>query len=230
MNRVDGGTIPAATPAAQGYGAAAKGLHWLVVLLVLVEYIVAILMPDIGPRTQPGPLIDLHFSFGVVIVLVMAVRLFARLAAPVALDMPDAPAWERRSASLTHVLFYVLLIVAPFLGWASASAHSLPVSVFGLVPLPAIAAPRARWALVAGDIHKVAMWATLALIGLHALAALYHHFVRHDRVLLRMLPERRQGSSAKRERTLCERSAAPGSGGDAATREFDREGRGSGVP
>ncbi len=90
-----------------------------------------------------------------------------------------------------HRLFYLLLLVAPFLGWASASAHDLPVNVFGLVTLPPIAAPKARWALTAGDIHKVAMWTLLALIGVHVAAALYHHFVRQDRVLQRMLPAER---------------------------------------
>jgi cytochrome b561 len=56
-----------------------------------------------------------------------------------------------------------------------------------LVTLPSIAAPKARWALVAGDVHATAMWVLLALVGLHAAAALYHHVVRHDGTLKRML-------------------------------------------
>jgi cytochrome b561 len=80
-----------------------------------------------------------------------------------------------------------VLLVVPFLGWASASAHNLPVTLFGL-PLPALAPPKARWALTAGDVHTYAMWALLALLALHAAAALHHHFVLRDRVLQRMLP------------------------------------------
>lgn len=191
MYSVKTGTIATPRPAVPGYGPAAKWLHWLIVLLLLAEYAVAILMPGIGPRTQPGPLIDLHFSLRVVILIVMAVRFGVRVAAPVSLDMPDSPRWERWTALATHRIFYLVLLVVPFLGWASASAHRLPVDVFGIVTLPAIAAPKAHWALVAGDIHKLAMWTALALIGVHAFAALYHHFVRHDTVLLRMLPVRR---------------------------------------
>ena len=78
--------------------------------------------------------------------------------------------------------------MGPFLGWASASAHSLPVTLFGLLTLPDIAAPKARWALTAGDVHTYTMWCVLALIGLHVAAALWHRFVRHDGVLQRMLP------------------------------------------
>lgn len=170
------------------YGATAKALHWLIVLLVLPQFVVAVLMPDIGPRTQPGTLINLHLSVGVLIVAVTAVRLVNRLLDPVPLDERDALAWERPAARATHLAFYLLLLAGPLLGWASASAHRLPVTLFGLVPLPALAAPRARWALTAGDIHSVAMWILLGLVAFHAAAALYHHIIRPDDVLRRMLP------------------------------------------
>ncbi len=175
----------------RGYDPTAKFLHWLLVLLVLAQFTISFLMPGIGPNSVPGTLINLHFSFGVVILVVMAIRLLHRLRYPVPLDMPDSPAWERFTAGATHRLFYFILLVGPFLGWASASAHKLPVTVFGVATLPDIAKPKARWALTAGDIHRYMMWTLLALIGLHALAALYHYFFRHDGVLQRMLPARR---------------------------------------
>ncbi len=177
--------------ATSGYSAMAKALHWLIVLLVLAQFVVAILMPGIGRNTVLEPLISRHFALGVVILVVMAIRLTLRLRHPVPLDTPGLMGWERWSASVTHGLFYLILLIGPFLGWASASAHSLSVNVFGLIPLPSIAAPKARWALTAGDIHTYMMWALLALIGLHVTAALYHHFFRHDDVLRRMLPQPR---------------------------------------
>ncbi|MBK4738778.1 hypothetical protein [Noviherbaspirillum pedocola] len=67
--------------------------------------------------------------------------------------MNRIPSPYSNSARLTHRLFYFILLVGPFPGWASASAHWLPVSLFGIIPLPALAAPRARWALQAGDVH-----------------------------------------------------------------------------
>lgn len=174
----------------EGYSPAEKFLHWLIVLLVLTQFVIATLMSEIGPDTVPGTLINLHLSFGVLIWIVMAIRYVHRLFDPVPLDMSGSPAWERVIAYITHLLFYFMLLVGPFLGWASASAHKLPVSVFGIVTLPDIAAPKARWALTAGDIHTYMMWTLLALIGLHVLAVLYHHLVRHDGVLQRMLPVR----------------------------------------
>ncbi|MGE5170934.1 MAG: cytochrome b [Rudaea sp.] len=177
-----------ALTAAPAYSGAAKTFHWLIAALVVAQFVISWLMPGIGRNTVPGPLIDLHFSLGVLIIVVMALRFVHRLSHRLAPAMPDAPAWERRWAQAIHGLFYAILLVVPFLGWASASAHHLPVRFFGLFTLPDLAPPKARWALRAGDIHTYAMWTLLGIISLHAAAALYHHFVRRDGVLQRMLP------------------------------------------
>ena len=174
----------------RAYDLTAKVLHWLIAALVLTQFVIAYLMPDIGPNTVPDTLINLHLSFGIVILALTAVRLVYRWLHPVALDAGGSPLWERRAAYVTHVVFYLVLLIGPFLGWASASAHRIHVVVFGVVALPDIAAPRARWALTAGDVHTVLMWGLLALIGLHVAVALYHHFIRHDGTLRRMLPGR----------------------------------------
>lgn len=174
--------------AARAYTPTAKALHWTIVLLVTLQFVTALSMPEIGPHTQPDTWISLHFSIGVLILAVMAARLVHRMMYPVPLEASQAPAWERFVALLTHRLFYLILLVGPLLGWASASAHRLTVSLFGLITLPAIAAPKARWALTAGDVHATAMWVLLALVAMHATAALYHHVVRRDGTLRRMLP------------------------------------------
>jgi cytochrome b561 len=99
-----------------------------------------------------------------------------------------APTWESAVAEATHRLIYAILLIGPFLGWAAASAHAVPVRLLGAVELPALASRKAPWALLAGDVHGWAMWTLLALLGVHAAAALYHHVVRRDDVLRRMLP------------------------------------------
>jgi cytochrome b561 len=170
------------------YSTTAKALHWLAALLVLSQLVTAALMPYIGPTTQAGTVINLHLSLGVVVLVLTAMRVANRLLDPVPLDPHDSRAWELLAAQVTHRTLYFILLVGPFLGWASASAHRFDVTLFGLVPLPPLAAPWALWALVAGDIHTLMMWILLGLVTLHASVALYHHFVRHDAVLRRMLP------------------------------------------
>jgi cytochrome b561 len=178
--------------ASQGYSRVARTLHWLSAVLVLAQFGVAILMPDIGPKAVPGTLVNLHLALGVLILMVTVLRVVNRAVDPVPLDERASPPWERLAARSAHMAFYVLLLAGPLLGWASASAHRLPVSLFGLVTLPALAAPRTRWALKAGDLHTVLMWVLLGLVALHAAVALYHHFVRKDEVLRRMWPARRR--------------------------------------
>jgi cytochrome b561 len=87
------------------YSATAKGLHWLIVLLLAIQFATAWLLPHIGRNTQPSTVIDLHFSFGVLVLIAMAVRFVHRLTHPVPLEAKDAQPWERFLAKTTHRLF-----------------------------------------------------------------------------------------------------------------------------
>ena len=100
----------------RNYSATAKWLHWLIVILVLTQFLVAALMPDIGPRAVPGTLVNLHLALGVFILAFTALRFVNRLFDPVPLDAHDSPAWERLAARATHWAFYFILLVGP--SWA----------------------------------------------------------------------------------------------------------------
>ena len=176
-------------PAAMTYDSAGKAFHWTVVALVACQFVTALLLPDIELDTPLDTTINLHFNIGLAILVVMAARLVYRWMHPVSVAPGDSPGWERTLALAAHRLFYAILLVGPFLGWAAASANGVPVRLLGVVTLPALASRKAEWGLLAGDIHGYAMWTLLALIGVHSGAALYHHFVRHDNVLRRMLIE-----------------------------------------
>ena len=169
------------------YDGAAKAFHWTMVALVACQFVTALLLPDIKVDTPVDTTINLHFNLGLAILVVMAARLWHRWRHPVRVAPGTAPGWERTLANTMHRLFYAVLLIGPFLGWAAASAHSVPVKLLGMLELPSLASRKAPWGLEAGDIHGFAMWTLLVLVGLHAAAALYHHFVRHDDELRRML-------------------------------------------
>ena len=136
---------------------------------------------------MPGKLINLHFSFGVLIMAVVVIRALWRRTHPVALADESIWPWEQKLARAAHLLLYALLLVLPILGWAAASARDWAVRVFDLVTLPRLLPPEARIGFLAGDVHVVLSYVLLGLIGLHVAAGLYHYFVRHDGVLQRML-------------------------------------------
>ncbi|MBV8837373.1 MAG: cytochrome b [Alphaproteobacteria bacterium] len=174
---------------AAGYTPLAKLLHWLVVALIVAQFVLAYLMPHIGRDTQPNTVINLHFSFGVVILAVVIVRLVWRFTHAEPTPLAGIPPWQVRSARAVHSVLYLLLIVIPVLGWMNASWRGFDVSVFGLFTLPRLMATRAPGFAWTGDVHVSLSWYfMLAFIGIHVAAALYHALVRRDGVLARMLP------------------------------------------
>ncbi len=171
-----------------GYDPTAKTLHWLVAALVLVQFIIAFTMPAIRRDTVPGTLINLHLSFGALILAVVLIRALWRRAHPVVPAVDSTPAWQQAAARAVHLLLYVLLLVLPLLGWAAASARDWTIRLFGMVTLPHLVPANAGIGFFAGDAHVVLSWVLLALIGLHVASGFYHYLVMRDRVLQRMLP------------------------------------------
>lgn len=171
------------------YTGTAKALHWLVFALLIVQFAIAWTMPHIGRNTPLTALISLHFSVGVLIFLVIIIRLAWRMTHPEPRPEEGVPPWQTTSARIIHWLLYLLLLALPVLGWINASWRGMPVSFFGLFVMPKIVATRgAGWGWT-GDVHALlATYVLLPLVGLHVAAALYHRFVRRDRVMQRMLP------------------------------------------
>jgi cytochrome b561 len=171
-----------------GYTSSAKFLHWLIVALLIVQFIVAWTMPHIGRDTPVTTLISLHFTVGIVILAVAFLRLVWRVIQGEPTPLDGAPPWQTQSARVIHWLLYLLLLVVPVLGWINASWRGMPIVLFGL-ELPKLIgthAPGWRWT---GDVHNLlANYMMLTLVGLHILAGLYHYFIRRDHVLQRMLP------------------------------------------
>jgi cytochrome b561 len=171
-----------------GYKSSAKFLHWLIVALLIVQFIVAWTMPHIGRNTPVTTLISLHFTAGIVILAVAILRLVWRVIQGEPAPLDGVPPWQTQSARVIHWLLYLLLLVVPVLGWINASWRGMPIVLFGL-ELPKLIGTRApgwRWT---GDVHNLlANYMMLTLVGLHILAGLYHYFIRRDHVLQRMLP------------------------------------------
>lgn len=174
------------TTSTSTYTPQAKLFHWLTLFLLAIQYTIGWLMPDVHRDTQPVGLIDLHLSFGALIVLLVVLRLAWRIAHPV--PQVNASPLLRRIALATHGLLYVLLVAFPLMGWANASSRGWPVSLFGLIPLPALSPKGSSFGHLLGDLHQLTAWVLIAVVALHVIGALYHHFILKDETLKRMLP------------------------------------------
>ena len=171
------------------YNGVAKLLHWLIVALLIAQYIFAWTMPHIGRTVPKSILIDCHLWFGVVILFVAVIRLIWRFTHGEPVPEDGLPPWQVTSARAMHWLLYVLLFAVPILGWINASWRGMPVTFFNLLELPKLLATRAPGWGWTGDVHvSISEYGLLVMAGLHIAAALYHYLVRRDGVLQRMLP------------------------------------------
>ena len=173
------------------WGAPAKLLHWAVAALVFAQ--LALGWAAVSWRLSPTKLelFVWHKSTGMLIALLMLVRAAWRLAnvAP-ALPVYMRPL-ERRAAQLSHFLLYLLLLLMPLTGWIVTSASNIPFRVFWLIPIPAIVQPDEAVADAAAGAHLALFVLLSLLLAVHIGAALRHHLLKRDDVLLRMLPGRR---------------------------------------
>jgi cytochrome b561 len=180
------------------YGAVAMSLHWLIAAAIIVNIVLALVADDL-PRGSPERLQmwSTHKSIGFLVLAFSVLRLIWRLTHPAPAPAKNLPAAIRIAGVATHHLLYLLMIGIPLVGWLMVSAgsqgHGTPV--FGLFDWPAFPfltdLPRSAahpWHEGFESAHVLLGWAMICLVPLHVGAALYHHALRKDNVLLRMLP------------------------------------------
>jgi cytochrome b561 len=169
------------------YDTTAKVLHWLVVALLLAQYLIGWLMPDIHRGMKPGDAMTWHISVGIVILALIVVRLVWRLTHRVAPESSLEP-WQRLAAEAVHWLMYGLVLLTTISGWLFASFRGWSISLFFLTPLPMLSADNAAAGKAIDGLHQAMEWSLLILIGVHVLAALLHLLFYRNRVMQRMLP------------------------------------------
>jgi cytochrome b561 len=137
---------------------------------------------------QSGSTRTAYCLLGLLILAITLARLSSRLLlGPVAhhTDLP-LPMWL--ASRINHLLLYLLLMAMPLLGWAQSSARAHQFDIFGLA-IPRLIQRDPDVADILSAWHDWLAWVLLALILIHSLAALYHHYVRRDDVLRTMLPK-----------------------------------------
>ncbi|WP_274626691.1 cytochrome b [Arvimicrobium flavum] len=173
-----------------GYGWGAILLHWVIALLFIGEFALGWTMVRLESQRTAFELIQLHKAFGFLLLGLVVLRLGWRAAN----TRPDLPptlgSLEAMAAHAAHWLLYVAMFVAPLTGWAlvSVSVLDIPSMPFGLFVVPNLPMQMSDeaetfWAAA----HEVLAWGAIAIVALHALAALRHHFWLKDDVLKRMI-------------------------------------------
>jgi cytochrome b561 len=168
------------------YGTTAKALHWAVVALLVIQYSIGWLMPDVhgGP---PGVSMTWHVSTGTVILALIVARFLWRLTHPVSPES-SLPPWQRITSEGVHWLLYLLVLLTTLSGWLFTSARSWSISWFFVAPLPMLTPGSRALVKLLDGWHQIFLWALLAVVGTHIIAAFVHLFYCRDGVMRRMLP------------------------------------------
>ena len=166
-------------------------LHSLTVFCVVAGVTLILLRDEVGGRALRQWLLDGHRHFGVFVLLLFVARVALRLRAGRLSPAGAASRLGRIAAALVHLALYALLLALPLLGWALNDALGKPAHLFGMA-LPALVGADEDLADALLGWHQDAAWLLLALVLLHAAAALWHHFVLRDGVLRTMLPKPRR--------------------------------------
>jgi cytochrome b561 len=181
------------------YSWIAIALHWTIAVLLVWTVLLGWQSEDLKGMEKVAVL-QLHKPLGITIMLLTLLRLAFRFITPAPPISAHLKPWEHRLARAVHLLFYVLLLAIPLLGWAMVSASALitkfPIDMFGLFDWPAIqplyamaAEPRHELHEQLETAHKLATKVIIyGLVPLHILGALKHQFLDKDNELARMIP------------------------------------------
>jgi len=163
-------------------------LHWLMLALIAAVYACIELRVNFprGSDLREG-LKHWHFMLGLAVLALVMIRAVVRLRGVTPPVRPEPATWMRGLSRLGHLALYALMFGMPIAGWIILSAEGDPVPFFGLT-LPPLVAPDEALAKQVEEIHETAGTVGYYLIGLHAAAALFHHYIRRDNALTRMLP------------------------------------------
>jgi cytochrome b561 len=161
-------------------------LHWLTALIVFFQFISAEFW-GYFPRPERHFLIISHMSLGFLLVVMLTLRIVWRVTFGTKISEIE-PTLLDRGAKALHILLYLLLAAQMPLGFFTRWTDNQPLDVFGF----AIASPLGTCSKATGNfldqVHDINAWIIMALVGLHAVAALVHHYLWRDTVLQRMLP------------------------------------------
>lgn len=170
----------------KGYGLVAILLHWLMAILIIGMLWLGLYMVDLPLNAEKLKFYRWHKEFGFIVLVLAVLRLLWRLGNNIP-QLTNLAWWEKGAARIVHLCFYGFMFLLPITGWLLSSAAGFQVSVFGWFLLPNLIPADENLRELFTNIHEWLAYFLIAFIVLHTAAALKHHFINRDNILLRML-------------------------------------------
>jgi cytochrome b561 len=169
------------------YGIITITLHWLVVILVISLFILGLWMVTLDyyhPWYRLAP--ELHKTTGVLLFFIALFQLIWNMLNKRPQSLPGNNPLEDKIARIVHFILYILLFAVMVSGYLISTADGRPIEVFGTINIPATLTGLKKQEDIAGLIHLVLAIILISLSSFHGMAALKHHFINRDKILIRM--------------------------------------------
>ena len=170
------------------YGLIAQAFHWLIGLTIIAMIPFGWWMEGLEANPEKYKFYGLHKSIGVVVLALVILRFFWRRMNETVENLKTHKPWEKILSKTVHIALYVLMLAMPLSGWLMSSAGGHPVSIFGLFTVPPLVNKDPALGKILNSAHSLIAWGVIAIMSLHVLGALKHHFLDKDKTLRRMLP------------------------------------------
>ncbi len=162
-------------------------LHWITVLALFAALGLILLRDDLAGKALRTLLLEWHRWLGLTVLAATVIRVALRALHGPLPELASGPRLLSRGAHAIHGVLYLGLLGLPLLGWALTSARGHHMAI-GPLPIPALCGADPDLADRLEDLHRWTAWTVMSLVGIHAAAALWHHFIRRDAVLRAMWP------------------------------------------
>lgn len=170
------------------YGLISRLLHWIIAFFIIGQISVGFYMTSLSVAPEKYKLYGNHKAFGVCILIIVTIRLIWKLLNKAVLPPAGLPKIIVLTAKAAHLLLYFCMFVMPISGVMMSRFSGFAVNVFNLFTIPALS-KNTEFAGLFYKLHAITAWCFVVLIIAHILAALYHHFIRKDEVLKRIITQ-----------------------------------------
>jgi cytochrome b561 len=172
----------------EGWGWPTRALHWIVAVMVLGLIAHGLWLEEV-PDDAAGFQLWLHAAVGISLLALAVVAFVWWLVNRVPAEPAGTPRWQGLAAHAAHWGLYALIFGVTLSGWALTGTlrTPVPIDLFGVIPVPQLTSAGSGGHEFLEEAHELLANVLIALVAVHVVAALYHHFVLRDGVLLRML-------------------------------------------
>jgi len=172
------------------YGVVTKGFHWLLFLMLTFSVIAGNFLASMPKGAEKLQAAGMHKSFGLIILTLVLARLVWRLTNTSPKHPQDTTAMQAFLANAMHWGLYALMLAQPLAGILMSQASGYPASLFGFIDFPVLVEKNIELAKLFRAAHGYIWIALVVAVFGHIGASLYHHFIKKDDILNRMLFKR----------------------------------------